>query len=290
MSDAVVPLASVKDGLTRHAHTLFLFTKSDFKTTVFPITLFALAASPSVRLSNLLQSLLWTWLHLLQFNVANQLFSISEDLLNKADRPLPSNRISISSATRLRWVLVPLCWLQSYCYSHQLMCISMMLSLSFCVYNEGGHHAGHWFVRNLLNAWGLALFEMGATLVASNDPSRLHSTAILATAISGSVYLTTFHAQDFKDVNGVRTIGRCTLPIVRPELARLTMLVGMTLWSICLPMIWQLDLITTLMFSLLGVFVGYRFMARTKVPDDQISFYWYNVSNRTALFRVLRSY
>lgn len=94
------------------------------------------------------------------------------------------------------------------------------------------------------------------------------------------IYVTTIHTQDFKDVQGDSLIGRHTLPIVRPDIARETVIVGMSFWSMALAWTWGLDGFTSAAFVLLAVFVGYRFMAFKETRDDQISFYWYNVSLR----------
>ena len=97
--------------------------------------------------------------------------------------------------------------------------------------------------------------------------------------MSGLVYLTTFHAQDFKDIDGDMLLGRSTLPILFPHIARASMFMGMLTWSILLPFFWKLDWAVSSIFVALGLFVGMRFASRkARVVEDQISFYWYNVS------------
>lgn len=68
--------------------TLFLFTKSDIKTTVLPVvslpvvliiasilfslqTFFAVAASPRLDVYHVHHVVFWTWFHLLQFDASN---------------------------------------------------------------------------------------------------------------------------------------------------------------------------------------------------------------------------
>jgi 4-hydroxybenzoate polyprenyltransferase len=108
----------------------------------------------------------WIWLHVLQFNVANQIIDPDEDAKNKSDRPLPSKRITLEQASWLRWLLVPACFLLSAYYSKQALKTSVVLALLIIVYNEYSAHRIHWIVRNVLCALGLMLFEIGATLVA----------------------------------------------------------------------------------------------------------------------------
>ena len=107
--------------------------------------------------------------------------------------------------------------------------------------------------------------------------SSLDRTGLLAVCISGGIYVTTQQAQDFKDVHGDRAIGRRTLPIIFPSIARYTMTVPMVLWSVCLVSVWNLDPITSSAFLLLSIFVGVRFLTHTTIKDDKISFWWYNV-------------
>ncbi|EMD36300.1 hypothetical protein CERSUDRAFT_52075, partial [Gelatoporia subvermispora B] len=213
----------------------------------------------------------WIWLHVLQFDVSNQTLKPEEDEHNKCDRPLPSRRITLEAAYVLRWTLVPICWLWSAMYSVRTLYSSIALVALTILYNECGAHAAHWVLRNCVNAAGFAAFEFGATLVASN-------TAILATCVSAGIFATTIQTQDFKDVHGDRMIGRRTLPIIHPSIARHTVLVGLCMWSLILAFIWGLEMNAQLVFHGLSMFVSYRFFMYRTLAEDQISFYWYNVS------------
>ncbi|KAH8103539.1 UbiA prenyltransferase family [Cristinia sonorae] len=258
-----------------HAQTLHLFVKSDYKTTIAPITLFAIAAAPDLQVSHIWHTIAWVWLHILHFDVANQIVGVEEDRKNKGDRPIPAGRISAADATILRWLLVPICLSYSFCYSIQTFWASFLLSILTIFYNELGAHAGVWVLRNCTNALGFAAFEMGATLIAS-DRRRLDYTALCSMIISAGILATTYQAQDLKDIHGDRAVGRHTLPIVLPKVARPSILLGLAAWSMALAVVWKLDPVTGLAFMAVGFFTGYRFMACKSVPDDQISFYWYN--------------
>lgn len=102
--------------------------------------------------------------------------------------------------------------------------------------------------------------------------------ALLCVAISAAVFTTTVHAQDFKDVDGDRLVGRVTLPMVFPRLSRNTMIVGMLAWSLALANVWELDVLTASVFLALGATVGIRFLLFESVPEDQTSYLLYNVS------------
>src|ERR1700734_2784258 len=121
--------------LSYHLKTLFLFTKSDIKTTVIPVvgyiciflthpaadgypqSVFAAAAAPLASFDRLPHVIFWVWLHLLQFDVSNQYLDPTEDTLNKPFRPIPSGRVTLRQAQILRWALVPICMALSTCYS-----------------------------------------------------------------------------------------------------------------------------------------------------------------------------
>ncbi|KAJ7171158.1 UbiA prenyltransferase family [Mycena filopes] len=262
-----------------HLQTLFLFTKSDIKTTVLPIasTFLASASAPLSSIQRLPHVIFWIWFHVLQFDVSNQVLEPDEDALNKQDRPLPSCRLSLSQAILLRWALVPLCLGLSGCYSMEAVYASIALVGLTWIYNEGSAHKGHWFIRNTVNAAGFASFEVGATLVAGLNPHSLDSIAVLSICISAGIFATTIHAQDFKDEIGDRAIGRQTIPIVLPSIARYTIIVPLTLWSAGLTVVWKLDLAASTAFMSLAIFVGMRYLISRSVHSDQVSFYWYNI-------------
>lgn len=128
--------------------------------------MFAVASAPLCSPRRLPDTLFWIWLHLLQFDVSNQIMDIEEDSHNKPDRPLPSNRLTVRNAVILRWALVPVCFLFSALYSRETVYASMALVALTIIYDELGAHARHWLIRNIVNGAGFASFEWGSTLVA----------------------------------------------------------------------------------------------------------------------------
>ena len=127
-------------------------------------TIFAFLSSPSTTLSRIFFSMLWIWLHLLQFCVSNQSLDPEEDASNKPWRPIPSGLISVGSARLLRWMLLPLCLSVSVRLGVYWQGISLVLA--FLSHNEFGFHS-HLFMRNICNAWGYASFNAGAYAIAS---------------------------------------------------------------------------------------------------------------------------
>lgn len=270
-----------------------------------------MASAPIHSASHIPHVVFWVWLHLLQFDISNQLMDPEEDKHNKPDRPLPAKRISYRNATIMRWVLVPLCWGISAQYSPYVLCASVALVAFTVIYDELHAHSGHFVVRNVVNAAGFASFELGSTLIsgtyivqipncrmvmdlfyqkvvpyragsddvclAGSDPYRLTSTMLLAISISAGIFATTIQAQDFKDIRGDSLIGRKTLPIVFPSVARPTLSIALLAWSLSLTHIWRLDFATACALIALSCFVGVRFVFLQGEKVDQISFYWYNV-------------
>lgn len=294
--------------------TLFLFTKSDIKTTLIPIVspsfslryyseisykaIAGVVAAPVYSLRNLVEEVLWIWLHLLAFTTSNQSCSktaVIEDADNKPDRPIPSGRLTLLQARILRWSLVPICLAVSYRISPSVLMASAAVIMITAWYNEFGGGGSHWFIRNLLNGIGFGAFETGATLLAGEifpyspvrfahsspqgrDRAEFDIVATRAILISISIYATTTHTQDFKDVEGDIKIKRSTVPLDNPRIARPSVLFGLIAWSLLLSHIWDLDGVTTTALCSLGIHVGVRFCKKNGRKNDQISFYWYNVS------------
>ena len=105
----------------------------------------------------------WVFLHLLQFCVSNQTFNPEEDSQNKPWRPIPSGRISLQAALRLRWTLLVVCIL--YSANCGVLVEGVILSVATIAYNELDL-GSHWLMRNVLNAIGHACFIIGSTNVA----------------------------------------------------------------------------------------------------------------------------
>lgn len=129
-------------------------------------TMIAMVNGPLHSTTNLSCAILWLWVHLLQFNVSNQIEGFEEDEKNKPDRPLPSGRISMQKALLLRWALVPTCFGYSALFSIAILHTSIAFVVLTVLYNELGAHKMNWIVRNIVNALGFGCFGLGASLVA----------------------------------------------------------------------------------------------------------------------------
>ena len=129
--------------------------------------------SPTHPASHAIQCILWVWLHVLQFNLSNQLHDPEEDIRNKPWRPLPSGRITLANVFILKYITTATCLLLSYYYSFCTLMSSASLSILIRLYHEN-HGDQHWLSRNLMNSVGYSCFATGGTLVAGTAPFPLN--------------------------------------------------------------------------------------------------------------------
>ncbi|KAI1125035.1 UbiA prenyltransferase family-domain-containing protein [Nemania abortiva] len=241
--------------LQYHLVTLFLFTKSDFKTVILPQSVFALSLVFSMSSETQLfhhrprevafrvpYMLIWMWLHLLVEDIANQTLSSSfaEDAINKPWRPIPSGRLTITEARKLIQLVVPVALAVSILLGSFLPSTTLMTMI--WLYNDlDGSSTGPLF-RNLLNAAGLACFGWGAVCVllagdiGSSDIPRLW--LLLTAALTSS----TVHIQDLPDKEGDKARKRRTAPLVYGENpTRWSVVILTCFWSLVCPVFWRVS-------------------------------------------------
>ncbi|KAI0644107.1 hypothetical protein C8Q79DRAFT_129844 [Trametes meyenii] len=259
-----------------HVTTAIKFTADDFKTILLPVAALACATAPLSSVTNLVNGMVWLWLHQLLCNVSNQSRSEAEDAVNKPWRPIPSGRIGAGPAVALRWLLVAACVSYSAArHGPDVALASVTLSVTTFVYDELGlsaHHIG----KSACNIGGYTALEVGATKLigATRELDRLSVNAIW---LSGAVVFTTIQAQDFPDVPGDTLQRRTTLPIYAPQFARALTTVALCAWSAVLPAFWGIPPLASAVFALFGAVIGYRFYFLRTVPDDRLSYVLYNL-------------
>ncbi|KAG1813616.1 UbiA prenyltransferase family [Suillus subaureus] len=261
--------------ISGHIMTLFLFTKSDLLTVLIPITLSTLAAAPHPNVARIPDIIVWMWLHVLKHDIYNQMQDPEEDQKNKPHRPLPAGRITAQNAADVRWLLVPVCLVFSAMYGSTALACSVCLEVLSIWYNEfGGDKTG--LSKNLLTAIAYTILELGATVVIGSSIDKIGACGFTFSSI---VFATTLHAQDFKDEEGDRLTGRRTLVTLFPTLARMSMMIGVPLWSLCLSRLWKLDLVCSVAFVTYGTIVGARFMVYRTASAHKQSCKLYSVSD-----------
>ncbi|KAJ7223138.1 UbiA prenyltransferase family [Mycena pura] len=235
-------------------------------------------------MSNLLQTELWIWMHLLMCNVSNQARSKEEDAINRPWRPLPSDRVTESQAIVLRWAVAGICVIWSTLYGRDQVLTSLGLLLTTFMYDEAGL-SKHVIGKNFCNIGGYAAFEIGATKIIAAS-RHLDSVSVHAVIISGILIFTTIQAQDFPDVEGDAAMGRVTFPIYAPEFSRIATLAVMVAWSIFLGFYWSLGAICSLALVVLGFYSGLRYYLWRQVAQDRKSYLVFSVSvARTSLHK-----
>ncbi|KAL8672377.1 MAG: hypothetical protein Q9168_003150 [Polycauliona sp. 1 TL-2023] len=142
--------------------TLYLFGKSDIPVAAIPTIAIALVLAGPSELSLVLKGIIWNQLHLLTFQVKNQINGVEEDRVAKPHRPLPSRRMSTGEAAVLYYALFALMWAAAL-YTKTILC-TLTYSVAIVIYNEGGLAAVP-VLKNLIGALGLACYCWGTTVI-----------------------------------------------------------------------------------------------------------------------------
>ncbi|KAG1734496.1 UbiA prenyltransferase family-domain-containing protein [Suillus lakei] len=267
------PATTLRSAL-RHFETAWLFTRSDFKTVIFPVMIFTIVVSPHHNPLALSRALCWLWFHLFQANVSNQSNS-DEDEINKPWRPVPSGRISVEDSRTLLWGLVVFCLCLSSLFSFNVFITSGVYTV-LVIMHDDLHLSHHPTFKNFCNTGAYVAYELGCLFIMSGE-SSLDGTSTKALSCSALVILLTIHAQDFADVNGDRKSGRQTLPIVAPEGSRIYMLCVLPLLSSALSLCWSLGPLCSFFFVSIGSWVGLRYFLFRGEICDQSNYWLYNM-------------
>ncbi|KAL6882981.1 UbiA prenyltransferase family domain-containing protein [Trichoderma longibrachiatum] len=239
--------------------TLFLFTKSDFKTVIVPQSIFAATAALSKTqlttatpegsdvtngwgiVSRIPLMLAWIWLNLLVEDIANQRLegAIVEDAVNKPWRPLPSRRLTPEQARD--WLIISIIAAVGLSALFGGYSASITLMVFIWMYNDlEGSSSGIW-IRNALNAGGLMCFSWGA--LATLSGGELLPRGFAWILVTGAIIMTTVHAQDLPDIEGDMARRRLTVPLTYGETAaRASLAVMVMFWSVACPLVWDASL------------------------------------------------
>ncbi len=272
-----------RNSLSYHLRTLWLFTRSDLKSTIYPNLVFGLASAmsepaltndqslnPLTSLLNIPYMIMWLWLGLLLFNIANQRlpFSILEDGINKPWRPLPSRRLSQNQARTLLLIVIPIACASSL-YLGTTAHMLVIITLTW-MYNDLGGTDHNFLIRNIINALGMASYGSGATIIACGRQCKFSSFGYQWVILIGLVVATTLQVQDMSDQAGDAMRGRKTLPLAHgDDFARLTIGISVMVWSIFVPAFWKPSLITYLPSLVIGGTLSFRTILLRDVKADK---------------------
>ncbi|KAJ2923384.1 hypothetical protein H1R20_g13711, partial [Candolleomyces eurysporus] len=278
-------MSSILQDIGYHAWTLILFTQSDFKTTLIPVSVLGLGTAqvcPSSPISNSVKAVFWLWSILLQFNINNQAISPEEDAKNKPWRPIPAGRISLRNARILRWISVAYCCLLSFYLRKAVLVTSTLFTFLVFVYNYLGWDQNG-FMKIFILAYGYPTMALGAVLVAE-CPGPAPLAEILdwkkypELIVFSLVIATTVHAQDFQDVEGDREIGRNTVPMMFPFMSRLVLLFLVPMWTTLITVASRPPMWLGAIYYGLSLVVGIRSILYRNPKDDARTNFFYSMS------------
>ena len=231
-------------------------------------------------LGRLPQVILWNWLNLLIFDIANQRLpnSILEDSVNKPWRAIPAKRLTATEARRILLAVIPIVFVATLYLGGMEETVAMMV-LTW-MYNDLGGADESYIVRNIINAFGFMCYSSGATRVAAGyGQTSLTEVSFQWIAIVGLVVFTTLQMQDMSDQEGDAARGRGTAPLVLGDgVARWTIAVPVMLWSVICPTFWALSWTGFIGPLALGGILAARVLLLRSVPADKITWklwcYW----------------
>ena len=238
-----------------HLKSLWLFTRSDMKSMIVPNLVFGFASamsgspittnpSPSlyVVLTNIPRALLWLWLNLLLFNIANQRLpsSIVEDKLNKPWRPMPSSRLTSTQARVLLLLVIPTVFIGSL-FLGATTEVFLLIMLTW-MYNDLGGGDQNLLVRNSINAFGMSCYASGAAVIVCGKEREITPTGYTWIVMIGMVTMMTVQVQDLSDQEVDAARGRKKLPLVWGDgFTRCSIGLGVLGWSVCAPFFFFLE-------------------------------------------------
>ncbi len=204
------------DIIIREATLSWHFINGDISSAIIPALLFITAAGISYMLSfyDLLLALgkgvLYFWLYLWAFCLANQVEGLDEDKLNKTQRPLVQGLVSIRGAL-LRWAIISFLfcivglWISVLQWA--LLWLMVIILHNFCGW------AKHWFAKNLLMSFGIIVQLAAAWQIVG----PITTVAWWWILLSAAAIFPLVSVQDLRDMAGDQVNNRKTLPLVIGE-------------------------------------------------------------------------
>ncbi|KAJ7513187.1 UbiA prenyltransferase family [Mycena galericulata] len=259
---------------SRAIHTAYLFNQYDIVSTIGPVVVVASVLAGIPQLKTLIQGIVWQELHLIAFEIQNQIIGLEEDKLSKPTRPLVSGRLTVQTAQKIYWALIVLSLWNST--THGILACSILHLISMFAYNEAGL-SQYWALKSFIGSMGYVCYCWGMTVIFDHG-RPLSRTSITAVVLSGLIFTTTGHAQDFRDRDGDAAIGRKTLAIVLPQsFARWSLMALMFAWTAGLIYLWGPPMVVSTAFFGLAAYTTVNFVKDHSQEADRISYGWYNI-------------
>ncbi|KAJ7762606.1 UbiA prenyltransferase family-domain-containing protein [Mycena metata] len=267
-------MAQVMRKLGSVLYTAYLFNQYDIISTIGPVIVVGcvLAGVPDAK--SFFHGVVWQELHLIAFEIQNQITGIEEDKLSKPTRPLVSGRLTVQTAQRIYLALIVLSLWNSA--GHGVLVPSILHLISMVAYNEFGL-SRYWALKSFIGSMGYVCYCWGMTVIFDHG-RPLSRTSIIAVVLSGLIFTTTGHAQDFRDREGDAAIGRRTLAIILPQtFARWSLMALIFGWSAGLIYLWGPPAVVSALFLGLAAYTTVNFVRDYSEEADRVSYWWYNI-------------
>lgn len=271
---------------TTYIHNLYLITKSDHPTILYPGTYFAFVSALSGPvlvtgdappfasiLVNVFKALLWLYFDVLIIGLSNQRLpsAVLEDKVNNPWRNIPAGRMTSEQYRRLLLVVIPLAFGVAW-YLDVVLETAILVILNY-MYNDMEGADEHFVIRNLFNVLGYFYFEIGALRIAYGPQAALNTTAYIWLVIIGAVMFSTISVQDLKDQKGDKLRGRKSLPLVLGDLfTRWTVVLFVLLWSMLCPFFFHAAWWTYIGTVAVGVWVAATVIQSEDAAKDKLAF------------------
>ena len=259
----------------------WLLTKNDVWTFVIPNTIFGifgalagpvLTTSRTVSLISILARfpsvLVWNWLNLTIFDLANQRQpdSVAEDTLNKPWRVIPAGRVTPTQMRRMLLASLPIVLAINYTLGAWQE-TALIFTLTW-MYNDLRGGDEDFVLRDLIIAVAFAVYNEGSLRIACGTDHCVTPAGFRWIALISAVVFTTMHIQDLKDVDGDLARERRTLPIVfGSDTARRTVATSVLFWAVFCPLYLRLGVVGHALPVTLGGLVALKTL-REKGPES----------------------
>lgn len=219
--------AMAPTALPKSLKGLWMLTKDDLPTLIFPNTVFGICSAIACArasgsdistfqiLCRLPEVFLFNYTNLIVFDLSNQRDpeSAVEDKINKPWRPVPAGLLTCDEMRQLLMLAIP-CVLLFNIFALGTGTQTAILFILTWINNDLKAADESWFLKNGMVALALGFYNFGSLKVALGNETLISNRELGWIVIISIIILSSMHVQDLKDVAGDRLKGRETIPII----------------------------------------------------------------------------
>ncbi len=189
--------------------SLFMCIKHNASIVIVPGTIIMLFEITSNEWNGfrLILGFVYLFLFIFTFDLSNQINGLTEDIINKPERPLASGNWNLKQAWRYLIISNLMLTLSGLVLGILPYTLAWIAVASF--HNFWGHK--NWFLKNHISLTIGAFILLNSALRISNLNEMPSQIEIMIVSLAGGMGSVT---QDFKDINGDKLLERRTLPIM----------------------------------------------------------------------------